>query len=298
MKENPYIAEYLVYLTAERGLSKATVSAYHTDLVKYQEYLQQNGVEDLLSVTREELLSYISYLSAEQEKSASISRKISSLRSFYKFLMAEEYISFEPTEYLERPKAEKKLPVFLTEEDLLKLLHAPDTDTPAGFRDRTMLELLYATGIRVSEMMNLDTKDINLDIGFIRVFGKGSKERIVPVGKEAMKYLKEYLISTRNILAKPHLSGMALFVNQKGSRMSRQGFFLLLKKYGKQAGITKNISPHTLRHTFATHLIEHGADLRSVQEMLGHSDIVTTEIYTHVSRSKVKEVYEKTHPRA
>jgi len=229
--------------------------------------------------------------------SSSISRTCAALRSFYQFLFREHVISEDPTIDLDTPKLEQRLPKVLNTEEVEKLLSQPDITTPLGLRDKSMLELLYATGMRVSELISLSVEDVNLETGFLRCMGKGSKERIIPVGSIALEYLKEYLSSVRKQLLNGKES-KKLFFNRQGNPMTRQGFWKIIKKYSKQAGIYKKITPHTLRHSFATHLLENGADLRAVQEMLGHADISTTQRYTHLTQNRIKQVYDKTHPRA
>ncbi|MDN5311399.1 MAG: integrase/recombinase XerD [Thermoanaerobacteraceae bacterium] len=229
--------------------------------------------------------------------SSSISRACAAIKSFYHFLVMERLIEKDPTLNLDTPKLEHRLPRVLTLNEVEQLLNQPDTSVIWGFRDKTMLELLYATGIRVSELILIKVEDLNVEMGFLRCFGKGSKERIVPVGSVALKYLDIYINEVRPKFLKEQDNGI-LFLNHLGKGLTRQGFWKIIRKYAQKAGIEKHITPHTLRHSFATHLLENGADLRSVQEMLGHADISTTQIYTHITRSKIKEVYDRTHPRA
>jgi len=243
------------------------------------------------------IMSYLFQLQLEGRSPATISRRLAATRSFYKYLVSEDILSKDPTADLESPKLVQKLPRVLTVEEVDVLLGQPLISEPPGIRDKAMLELLYATGIRVSELVSLNLEHINLESGFIRCFGKGSKERIVPVGDVAVRFLKEYLARGRSRLIKAGKTP-ALFINQHGRRLTRQGFWKIIKKYALKAKIYKEITPHTIRHSFATHLLENGADLRSVQEMLGHADISTTQIYTHLTKQRVKEVYNRTHPRA
>lgn len=230
--------------------------------------------------------------------SRTVARHISSIRSFHQFLIRERIVDKDPTVHLEMPQMDKKLPNVLSIEEVDALIEAPDTSKANGKRDQAMLELLYASGMRVSECINLDMEDVNLTMGFVRCFGKGGKERIIPLGKSALASCKDYLSGPRSELAKTGVTTDALFINQRGKRLTRQGFWKLLKQHAQKAGIQKELTPHTLRHSFATHLIENGADLRAVQEMLGHADISTTQIYTHVSKTRLKDVYSQFHPRA
>ncbi len=241
-------------------------------------------------------MTYIYTLQLKGLSSATVSRHLASLRSFYKFLVREEMAPKDPTVDLESPKHPQKLPRVLTTEEVDLLLGQPGIGDPAGLRDKAMFELLYATGIRVSELVSLNLDQVHIDNGFIRCFGKGEKERIVPMGDIAVRYLREYLARGRSKLIRENTP--SFFVNQRGRRLTRQGFWKIIKKYARQAGITKDVTPHTLRHSFATHLLENGADIRSVQAMLGHADISTTQIYTHLTKNKLKEIYDHTHPRA
>ncbi len=292
------IEEYLEFLTVEKGLSKATIRSYSSDMEQYCLYLEEEyRMDSVLKVTKTEILHYIAMLTDSGMKKTSIARKISCLKSFYHYLIQEEYLEKDPTEYLDQPKKEKKLPSVLSIQEVENLLEQPDLTTPLGLRDKAMLELTYATGMRVSEVIQVKISDVNLEMGYVRCMGKGSKERIIPVGKIALKSVEDYLLRGRNKLTGP-LSGPVLFVNGKGNPLTRQGYWGILKKYATASGITKNITPHTLRHSFATHLLENGADLRAVQEMLGHADISTTQIYTHVTNQTIKDVYKHTHPRA
>jgi integrase/recombinase XerD len=242
-------------------------------------------------------VSYLLHLQTQGKATATIARRLAALKAFYQFLVREKRIKNDPTANLESPKLEKRLPKVLTVSEVERLLGQPDLVQPAGIRDRAMLELLYATGIRVSELVSLSLADVSLDMGYIKCEGKGSKERIVPLGTIAIRSCREYLQAARAKLVKERPES-ALFVNHHGHRLTRQGFWKIVKKYAHDARVDKEITPHTLRHSFATHLLENGADLRSVQEMLGHADISTTQIYTHVTRGHLKEVYARTHPRA
>lgn len=293
---NNLIHEFINYLSVERGLATNTLESYGRDLRQYYQYLGEDQV-DLDAVSRTTIINYLMYLQKQGKATATIARRLAALKAFYQFLVREKRIKTDPTANLESPKLEKRLPRVLTVSEVERLLAQPDSSQPAGLRDRAMLELLYATGIRVSELVSLNIEDVNLETGYIRCTGKGSKERIVPLGSLAIQWVQEYLQSGRPKLVKDR-DEKALFVNHHGNRLTRQGFWKIVKKYAEDARIDKEITPHTLRHSFATHLLENGADLRSVQEMLGHADISTTQIYTHVTKGRLKEVYARAHPRA
>ncbi len=295
--DNYWLDEFLHHLAVERGLAENTLSSYQRDLHQFVSWLTEKEIRAVEQVRRNHIMAYLLGLQKKGRAPATISRQLAALKSFYHFLMQEGAVQQDPTTNLDSPKLAKKLPHVMTPAEVDRLLSMPDAATPSGSRDKAMLELLYAAGLRVSELMALDTTHINLDMGYVQCFGKGSKERIVPMGSVAAGSLNEYLEEGRKKLKK-HPSETALFINKRGSRLTRQGFWKILKKYAQIAGITKEIAPHTLRHSFATHLLENGADLRSVQEMLGHADIATTQIYTHLTKSRIKEVYDKTHPRA
>lgn len=289
--------EFLNYLTIEKGLSKNTIESYKRDLKSYMVYLKTKKIDSINSTDRALIVSYLLSMQKQGKASSSISRACAAIRSFYRFLFHENYIDDDPTLNIESPKLEKRLPRVLTVSEVETLLSQPKSNDPWELRDRAMLELLYSTGIRVSELISLTCEDIKLEMGFLRCIGKGSKERIVPVGKIATFYVKKYIQEARNKFLKKNNTDI-LFLNRYGEGLTRQGFWKIIKKYSKKAGIKKEITPHTLRHSFATHLLENGADLRSVQEMLGHADISTTQIYTHLTKSKMKEIYDKSHPRA
>lgn len=291
------VDEFIHYLAVERGLADNTLDSYNRDLNQFLGFLEKERVKDLHEATRNIIMAYMLFLQKRGRATATVSRHLAALKSFYHFLLREKYIENDPTANLESPKIEKKLPRILAVNEVELLLNQPKGSEPARLRDKAMLELLYATGIRVSELISLDVNHINVDMGYIKCFGKGSKERIVPVGSFARRCVDEYLLKGRAKLVKVKAE-QALFVNQHGRRLTRQGFWKIIKKYGKRAGIAKEITPHTLRHSFATHLLENGADLRSVQEMLGHADITTTQIYTHLTKGRLREVYAKSHPRA
>lgn len=291
------VEEFIHYLAVERGLADNTLDSYNRDLNQFLGFLEQEKVQDAQKATRNMVMSYLLFLQKRGRATATVSRHLAALKSFYHFLLKEKYIEKDPTANLESPKLEKKLPQILAVNEVEMLLNQPIGGDPATLRDKAMLELLYATGIRVSELIQLDINHINVDMGYIRCFGKGSKERIVPVGTFARRCVDEYLQKGRTKIIK-NKAEQALFVNQHGGRLTRQGFWKIIKKYARRAGISKVITPHTLRHSFATHLLENGADLRSVQEMLGHADITTTQIYTHLTKGRLREVYARSHPRA
>jgi integrase/recombinase XerD len=293
------IKDFMHYLIVERGLAKNTIESYQRDLMKYRQYLQR--VEQLASyndVTRLMILSFLKHLHEQNKSSKTIARHLASIRAFHQFLLREKAADQDPSVHIETPQLERKLPQVLSAEEVEALLSVPNTGTPFGIRDKAMLELLYATGMRVSELMNLNVDDVHLTMGFIRCFGKGSKERIVPIGRMAAEAVEIYLSQARSLLVKKQKTETALFVNHHGTRLTRQGFWKILKKMASEAKIEKELTPHTLRHSFATHLLENGADLRAVQEMLGHADISTTQIYTHVTKARLKDVYNQFHPRA
>lgn len=291
------LESFLEYLSVERGLAENTILSYNRDLKSYIYFLKKKNINDINFTSRTTIVSYLLLMQKKGKASSSISRACAAIKSFYQFLFREQLIDEDPTANLDAPKLEHRLPKVLTVEEVEKLLCQPDITTPLGMRDRAMLELLYATGMRVSELISISVENINLEMGFLRCIGKGSKERIVPIGDIAVDYIKDYIADARKKILNGKESNM-LFLNCDGNGLTRQGFWKIIKKYSKEAEFDKKITPHTLRHSFATHLLENGADLRAVQEMLGHADISTTQIYTHITRSKIKEVYDKTHPRA
>jgi len=292
-----HLDNFLNYLMIEKGLSKNTIENYSRDLQKFITYLEKNNCADLGRVTNLHIMSFLVEVKSQGLSSKSTGRNLSAVRMFFKFLFQEGYLDADPSINIESPKIRSSLPSVLSIVEVDSLLSQPDVKTTRGLRDRTMLELLYATGVRVSELVNLKVTSINLDVGYIIAFGKGSKERIIPLGDTAKHYLKEYLATARP----KHLKGLMspfLFLNPSGKKFSREGFWKLLKRYALRAGISKKLSPHTLRHSFATHLLERGADLRSVQIMLGHVDIATTQIYTHITQERLKKIHKQYHPRA
>ncbi len=290
------LQNFLAYLAVERGLADNTIQSYGRDLKNYATYLA-NKKMTINSVTQTSIISYLLHLQGKGLATASVSRNLASLKSFFHFLVRENVLSSDPTINLESPKQQKKLPQVLTTNEVSQLLSIPDLKTVAGLRDKAMLEMLYATGLRVSELTGLDCKDVDLEFGYVKCLGKGSKERIVPLGSVAIRVLKDYLKRGRPELVSA-AGCEAIFLNHHGKRLTRQGFWKIIKKYAESLGTEKTITPHTLRHSFATHLLENGADLRAVQEMLGHADISTTQIYTHLTRSRLRKVYDQTHPRA
>jgi integrase/recombinase XerD len=295
---NSDLQSFVHYLAVERGLARNTLESYERDLTKYIQFLHNQGVAEFNLSQKHHILTFLTMLKNEGRAAATVSRHMVSIRSLYQFLVRERMIDHDPSLNMETPKPGKRLPKVLTVGEVENLLAAPQTTTAAGARDKAMLELLYATGIRVSELISLDVADVNLAMGFLRCMGKGSKERIIPLGRFAGDAVRKYIETMRPQLVKPTKPDSALFISRIGARMTRQGFWKIIKRYAREANIAKDITPHTLRHSFATHLLENGADLRAVQEMLGHADISTTQIYTHVTRSRMKEVYDQTHPRA
>ncbi|WP_072708861.1 site-specific tyrosine recombinase XerD [Lacicoccus alkaliphilus] len=290
-----HIDEYITFLKIEKGLSPASLSSYKQDLKHYLSYLDELGVKSLEKVDTDMLISFIKHLNEKGLSSKTISRTQSTLRNFHQFLLNQDVTKMNPAIKLTAVRGEKKLPEYLTIEEMETLLATPE-DSPAGVRDSTMMEVLYASGIRVSELISIKKPDVNTEMGFIRVRGKGSKERIVPITDFVARQLEHYIVSIRPRLLKTE-DTEDLFITNRGRGFTRQGLWKTIKKYEVLSGISKNITPHTFRHSFATHLIENGADLRAVQEMLGHSDISTTQIYTQISASKIREMYKQFHPR-
>jgi integrase/recombinase XerD len=289
------LPDYLAVLLVERGLSPNSVAAYSNDLKAFGAWLAGRGLE-AAGCERADLRRYLTELRGRGLAARSAARALAALRGLYRYLLEQGATTQDPTLELESPKLMRSLPHFLSAEEVEALLAAPDVADCHGLRDRAMLETLYATGVRVSELVTLKVGQLRLDPGYVRVWGKGSKERIVPVGSQARAWLARYLEQARPSLDTKRSE--ALFLSNRGEGMTRQRFWQLIKGYGRVAGVTTHLSPHVVRHSFATHLLEHGADLRAVQAMLGHSDISTTEIYTHVTRERLRQLYDKAHPRA
>jgi len=290
-----WLGRYLDHLAVERGLSRNTVDAYRRDLQILARHLGSR--RPIERVRHEDLLELLRRMRIEGRAARSVARWLVAVRGFLSYLEAEGVLEENPAEHLEPPRPWRSLPAALAYEEVEALLAAPDRGTAAGERDAALLEVLYSTGVRVGELVGLRLGQVHLDGGYVRVLGKGSKERVVPLGSEAAAALGSYLARGRPAMVGPRRSDV-VFVNRRGGQLTRQGFWKILKAYGRRAGIRKNLSPHTVRHSFATHLLEHGADLRSVQLLLGHADISTTQIYTHVNRERLKRLYGSFHPRA
>jgi integrase/recombinase XerD len=287
------IEQFIDSLWLESGLSKNTQSAYRSDIRKLAQFIDPKS---LLLVTQSDVQKFLAMLLAEGMRSSSSARMLSTLRRFYRFNIRENQIASDPCAHVLSPKQGRPLPKSLSEEQVEKLLKAPDLSIALGVRDRAMLEVLYATGLRVSELVNLNLLEVNLQVGVVRIMGKGDKERLVPLGEQAIYYLAKYLDSARHDLLKQRVCE-AVFVTLRGSAMTRQAFWYMIKRHARTAGIEQGLSPHTLRHAFATHLINHGADLRSVQMLLGHADLSTTQIYTHIARERLQSMHAQHHPR-
>lgn len=295
---NSGVEDFIHYLQVERGLSDNTLKSYQRDLKQYMSFIEQHvHKKSWDDVKRNDIVGFLYDLKDNGKSSATISRAISSIRSYHQFLVRDQQVNQDASIHIETPKKERKLPDVLSAKDVETLLTFRE-NTPLNIRNKAMLELLYATGLRVTELISLKVSDLHLTMGFLRCYGKGSRERIVPLGDVAREAVEKYLQDARGQLTRRRQDQNALFVNQHGRPLSRQGFWKVLKGITRNSGIKKEITPHTLRHSFATHLLENGADLRSVQEMLGHSDISTTQIYTHVNKSRLKDIYQSYHPRA
>ncbi len=293
---DPVVERFLDALWVEKGLSDNTLAAYRSDLKQYSRWLQQQSVT-LLEADRELLQQYLAYLNQEKKRGArTVARILSALRRFYLYLLQQGRRMDDPTARIDLPKIGRALPKTLSEQEVEAILAAPALETPLGIRDRAMIEMMYGGGLRVSELVGLRIDSINLRQGVARILGKGSKERLVPLGGEAIHWVEHYLQEGRPDLMRGKISD-TLFVTARGAGMTRQAFWMRLKKIGREAGVTASFSPHTLRHAFATHLLNHGADLRSVQVLLGHSDLSTTQIYTHVAKERLKSIHEEHHPR-
>jgi integrase/recombinase XerD len=293
------ISSFLTHVKVEKGLSSNTVSAYKRDLVKFDAFARKRKLS-LEAISRDDLVDFLAGLYRQKLESRTVARQLVTLRNFFRFAQIQELISVDPSINLESPKIRRTLPGYLRLEEIERLLEQPDEKIPLGLRDRAMLEVLYSTGLRVSELIGLRVSDVDTKVGCVRCIGKGDKERIVPIGRQALVMVEKYLRKARPLLCGKgkSASSPALFVNRRGTALSRVGVWKILSAYGRRAGLRVAIKPHMLRHSFATHLLERGADLRSVQLMLGHADISTTQIYTHVVEERLKQIYKAHHPRA
>ena len=290
------VDEFCDALWLEDGLARNTLDSYRRDLVKFEKWLATNRKESLRGASRADLLGFLAHQVQRKTKATSASRALSSLKRFYRYLLRQGKVKADPTLNIDAPKLPRPLPKSLTEQDVEALLAAPDVERPLGLRDRAMLETLYASGLRVSELVTLKVTQVSQDMGVVRVTGKGAKERLVPLGEEALAWIRRYMKEGRPAVLSGRASE-ALFVTGRGEAMTRQAFWHLIKRHAARVGLAKPLSPHTLRHAFATHLLNHGADLRVVQLLLGHSDISTTQIYTHVARERLKQLHARHHPR-
>ncbi|KAF1298099.1 site-specific tyrosine recombinase XerD [Enterococcus sp. JM4C] len=296
MKEQ--IIEYLHYLNIERGLSLNTRMSYERDLTQYLAFLEENKIASWQEVDRFLVVNFLQALQMAGKSSATVTRMVSSLRRFHQFLRQERYTEHDPMQHIDSPKKAQKLPSTLSLKEVERLIETPDTSKLLGIRDRAILEVMYATGLRVSELIGLKLGNLHLSIGLLQTIGKGDKERIIPLGDYAIHWIERYLEEVRPTLTKKKPNETHLFVNNHGTGLSRQGIWKNLKAIVREAGINKDVTPHTLRHSFATHLLENGADLRTVQELLGHADISTTQIYTHITKKRMTDVYKQHFPRA
>jgi integrase/recombinase XerD len=297
MEMTPAISLFLTHVKVEKGLSANTVTAYQRDLAKFNVFAQKRKLT-LEGVKRDDLVDFLAGMYREQLESRTVARHLVTLRNFFRFAQVQELITTDPSLNLESPKIRRSLPGYLRLEEVERLLAQPDATKALGLRDRAMLEVLYSTGLRVSELIGLRVTDLDAKVGCIRCIGKGDKERIVPAGRKALRSVEKYLQNARPKLLGKGVSSQALFVNRRGKSLSRVGVWKILSAYGRRAGLRVALTPHMLRHSFATHLLERGADLRSVQLMLGHADISTTQIYTHVVEERLKQIYKAHHPRA
>lgn len=291
-----YVDDFINYLVIEKKLSENTKKSYLNDIKKYVNYLKNKKINNVKNITRKDIISYIEYLNKEKCSPKTISHNITCIKEYHKYMIKEGILNIDCSENIESPKLRKTLPKVLSLEEVDKLLNF-ELITPFDYRNKAMIELMYSSGLRVSELINLDINDININMATVRCYGKGSKERIIPIGDVALEYINIYIKEYRESLKKGYLCDK-LFLNNHGKAMTRQGFFKILKKIAKQQDIKTEFSPHTLRHSFATHLLEYGADLKSIQELLGHEDISTTQIYTHVSKAKIRDEYNMSHPRS
>lgn len=289
-----YLKGYLGYLTVERGLSANTVEAYSSDVMSFLDFISDKA--SIKDVTQETITDYLAHITVCGRNKTTQARYISALRSFFRYLKLEKVVENNPVELIDMPQKDRKLPDVLSIDEVVAILNSVDLSLPNGHRNRAMLEMLYGCGLRVSELVNMRLSDVEFDAGFIKVFGKGSKERLVPIGHEAMKRLRFYIEGDRNKVTVAKNCGDVLFFNNRGKKLTREMVFLIVKNQAVIAGVTKKISPHTFRHSFATHMIQKGADIRVVQEMLGHESILTTEIYTHIDREHLRSVVNRYHP--
>lgn len=292
-----YLEDFINFLIVERNLASNTIEAYASDLSKYADFLISKEIDDFNNVQSAEIVAYLTLLYHKKLSSLTIARNLSALRMFHRFLVNENITDKNPTDTINSPRLCMKLPVILDQFEIEKLIEQPDTATTLGIRDLALLEFAYATGVRVSELISVKLSDLFFDDQLVRILGKGSKVRIVPIGKSAIESVKDFCMNGRPILIKAFDNHNTLFLNNRGKPLTRMGFWKILKRYVVAAGINKPVSPHTIRHSFATHLIEGGADLRAVQEMLGHVSISSTQIYTHLDREYLKEVHRTFHPR-
>lgn len=296
---NDHLQDFIHYLMIEKGLARNTIMSYERDLRSYILFIEQKMMKQSMNeIERVHIVQFLAQLKDDGKSAKTIARHIASIRSFHQFALREKIADHDPSIHIETPQAEKSLPKVLNMKEVERLLDLPNNGSRFYLRDKAMLEVLYATGIRVSELIHLTINDVHLTMGFLRCIGKGNKDRIIPLGKTAQAAVQDYLDKGRQQLLSPKHPTEYLFLNHHGKGLSRQGFWKNLKKTAQAAGIQKELTPHTLRHSFATHLLENGADLRAVQEMLGHADISTTQIYTHVSKTRLKDVYKQFHPRA
>jgi integrase/recombinase XerD len=294
---NNLVDSFLSYQAVVKGLSRNTLESYGRDVLKFLDFLEKRNIYQMEGVKYNNILEYITILQGQGINIRSVARNLVSLKQFFKFLLLEKIIVEDPSLNIKTPKMKRSIPGFLSLEDVERILSAPDLASNEGIRDKAMLETLYACGIRASELVNLELNSVNFELGYLIVYGKGSKERLVPTGEKARAALKDYLALARPKILKTR-SSRYLFVTRRGQGMTRQGFWKILRNYAIKCGINRKISPHTIRHSFATHLLERGADLRTIQIMLGHSDISTTQIYTHVAKERLKEIHRKYHPRS
>ncbi|MEK4327517.1 site-specific tyrosine recombinase XerD [Paenibacillus sp. FSL R7-0312] len=293
-----HLQPFMQYLSGDKGLSPSTLESYGRDISQFLEFTEERGTAAMEEIKRSHIMLYLGALRGAGKATATVNRNTVSLRAYFHFLLKERLIGQDPTVDMETIKPSKKPPMILSIEDIERLLAVPDESAPQGMRDKAMLELLYATGIRVTELISLNVEDVNTGLKFVRCSGASGKERVVPLGTLAADCVARYTAGMRDKLLRVNQEEPALFLNSLGGRLTRQGFWKIIKKYAREADIQQDITPHTLRHSFAAHLLEGGADLRSVQQMLGHSDISTTQIYSGITRKNMKEVYENHHPRA